>query len=393
MLRVQRIRASQSVGRGFRLTVLTIIVSFALPSASAVATVTDAAVLTTRVYEEDPAATTGFLTWDQNSLAHPNHFDVYAKPTVGPRFKVNAAGTSGRAGGIDGPTLAYQQFVRGSDIKFFNLKTRRRANPPSGVNTKQWEYWPRGFERPWLLFARLNVRARTRSIVLFNLLTHRSRVLDVVGEKKYVQPGQINGGTAVWVHWVSPARSRIFIYDIAKKTLTKVPNTKGYDWAPSVTENGTVYFERTGARCGSNPRIMRYQQASTPTTVVQLPSGIDMSSSYVFPLSDGRIQVLHDRIRCSNLRFGDDIYRFADDFTLTLSVTIVGSGSVTSSPAGIDCSPTCSHEFEPNTMVTLTAAPGVGSTFVGWSDPSCLGTDPCTLTMTSDTSITATFNP
>ena len=112
------------------------------------------------------------------------------------------------------------------------------------------------------MFARLNFATNTRSIILFNLLTHGSRVLDSVGQKQGVQPGQINGGIAVWVHWVSPGRSRIFIYDTANRALTKVPNTKGYDWAPSVTENGTVYFERTGASCGSNPRIMRSNRAA-----------------------------------------------------------------------------------------------------------------------------------
>ena len=96
-----------------------------------------------------------------------------------------------------------------------------------------------------------------------------------------------------------------------------------------------------------------------------------MSSSYVLPLNDGRIQVFHDRIKCSNLKLGSDIYRFVDDFTVSLTVVISGSGAVTSSPSGIDCPSTCTHEFEPNTPVTLTATPGLGSSFVGWSDPSC----------------------
>jgi Tol biopolymer transport system component len=129
----------------------------------------------------------------------------------------------------------------------------------------------------------------------------------------------MNDGIAVWVHLVSPGRSRIYVYDISTKKLTKVPNTKGYGWAPSVTPSGTVYFERSGLRCGSNPRIMRYARGATPTTVLQLPSGADMSTTYVSTLSDGSIQVLHERIKCNNPRFGSDIYRFIDDFTLRLS--------------------------------------------------------------------------
>ena len=243
------------------------------------------------------------------------------------------------------------------------------------------------------MFARQSIVTGARSIILFNLHTHASRVLDVVGGNKYVQPGQVNGGYAVWVHRVPPGRARVYVYDIANRKLTRVPNIRGYDWAPSVTENGTVYFERSGPRCGSNARIIRYPLGGPLTTVLSLPSGIDMTSTYVFPLDDGSIQVFHDRLRCSNLKFGDDIYRFVDDYTVTLSVTIVGSGTVTSAPAGISCTSVCSHEFEPYTTVTLTPTPGLGSTFMGWSDASCPGLDPCTLTPTSDTSITATFNP
>jgi hypothetical protein len=154
-----------------------------------------------------------------------------------------------------------------------------------------------------------------------------------------------------------------------------------------------VYFERVGRWCGSNARIMRYPRGGPIATVLALPSGIDLSSTYVSALDDGRIQVFHDRVRCSSLKFGDDIYRFVDDYTVTLSATILGSGTVTSSPPGISCTSMCSHEFEPKTTVTLTATPGLGSTFVGWSDASCPGTEPCTLMPTSDTSVTATFNP
>jgi hypothetical protein len=366
--------------------------ALALGVPSAVASVTDIPVRVTPARDVHPVAGAGFLAWVQNTRAHPDLFNVYVKPDGGSQFRVNLPGTEGSLGGIDGTTLAYQQFRSGSDIKFFNLKTHARSNPPRGVNTKHWEYWP-AFQRPWLLFARQNIVTGARSIILFNLQTHASRVLDVVGGNKYVQPGQLNGGDAVWVHWVPPGRSRVEIYDVANHKLTRVPNVRGYDWSPSVTENGTVYFERSGLRCGSNARIVRYPLGGPLATVLSLPKGIDLSSTYVFPLDDGSIQVFHDRIRCSNVKFGDDIYRFVDDYTVTLSVAIVGSGTVTSAPPGISCTSACSHEFEPNTTVTLTATPGLGSTFVGWSDASCPGTDPCTLMPTSDTSITATFNP
>ena len=43
-------------------------------------------------------------------------------------------------------------------------------------------------------------------------------------------------------------------------------------------------------------------------------------------------------------------------------------------------------------MVTLTATPAAGSTFAGWSGAGCSGTGACTVTMSSDQAVTATFN-
>jgi List-Bact-rpt repeat protein/PASTA domain-containing protein len=67
-----------------------------------------------------------------------------------------------------------------------------------------------------------------------------------------------------------------------------------------------------------------------------------------------------------------------------------GSGTVTSSPAGVDCGPTCSHAFDAGTPVTLTATPATGSVFSGWSG-ACSGTGLCDLTMDRANAVTATF--
>ncbi|HEY2311042.1 MAG TPA: hypothetical protein VGH46_08005 [Gaiellaceae bacterium] len=73
-------------------------------------------------------------------------------------------------------------------------------------------------------------------------------------------------------------------------------------------------------------------------------------------------------------------------------VTIeTGSGSVTSSPAGIDCGSTCSASFASGTSVTLTAAADSGSTFAGWSGGGCSGTGTCQVMLSAATSVTASF--
>src|SRR3990170_3323449 len=78
-------------------------------------------------------------------------------------------------------------------------------------------------------------------------------------------------------------------------------------------------------------------------------------------------------------------------FTLTVTKAGTGSGTVTSTPAGISCGTDCSEPYASGTAVTLTATPAAGSTFSGWSGGGCGGTASCTVTLTANTSVTATF--
>ena len=76
----------------------------------------------------------------------------------------------------------------------------------------------------------------------------------------------------------------------------------------------------------------------------------------------------------------------------TLQVDVSGNGSVQSSPAGIDCGATCSHDFDDGTTVILSAMPDLGSTFDGWSGGGCSGADDCAVTMGQARSVTAAFS-
>jgi cell division septation protein DedD len=73
-----------------------------------------------------------------------------------------------------------------------------------------------------------------------------------------------------------------------------------------------------------------------------------------------------------------------------VSVTVTGSGSVTSSPSGIDCGTTCSASFIRGTSVTLSAASSSGLfEFGGWGG-ACSGTGTCTVS--SAATVTASFH-
>ncbi|HEU4510649.1 MAG TPA: hypothetical protein VFR78_20635 [Pyrinomonadaceae bacterium] len=95
---------------------------------------------------------------------------------------------------------------------------------------------------------------------------------------------------------------------------------------------------------------------------------------------------------------------FADppaDGNLKVMKMGLGSGLVTSNPAGINCGTDCEKTFPASPSVQITASPDPGSTFVGWdvdqdadptTTPDCPGaTNPCTLTMNAHRSVRPVF--
>lgn len=79
---------------------------------------------------------------------------------------------------------------------------------------------------------------------------------------------------------------------------------------------------------------------------------------------------------------------------LTAQFAGPGTGSITSSPAGLTCATTCSASFASGTMVTITAVPN--GTFGGWGNcdtTSGPNLTVCTInSLTANRTITATFN-
>lgn len=74
-----------------------------------------------------------------------------------------------------------------------------------------------------------------------------------------------------------------------------------------------------------------------------------------------------------------------------LEVFVSGSGSVVSTPNGINCPRrSCSAGYPNQTVVTLTPKPGNGWIFSGWSG-SCTGTAACSLALTGNRTVNANF--
>ena len=83
----------------------------------------------------------------------------------------------------------------------------------------------------------------------------------------------------------------------------------------------------------------------------------------------------------------------AATYALNVSKSGTGTGTVSSSPAGISCGATCSASYTSGTVITLTAAATSGA-FAGWSGyAGCSSANPCIFAMpATPVNLTATFN-
>jgi List-Bact-rpt repeat protein len=73
----------------------------------------------------------------------------------------------------------------------------------------------------------------------------------------------------------------------------------------------------------------------------------------------------------------------------TLKVSVTGTGKVTAS--GIDCPTDCEEQYDSGTTVQLTATPGSGMTLTSWGGDCSGAATTCSLVMSSDKTVSATF--
>lgn len=297
---------------------LGLLLGIALLAVTASAATTPTPVKATARNEATPAAGGDYLAWAKSRRGRPRVLDVWAQQQGKAAFKVNAPRSTGWAGGIDGGTLVFQQVKRGnSDIRFFNLATRRRRNAPSGVNTRRWEWHPT-ISGPWLLYSRgFAFGSGAKFVILRNLLTAEQRVLDASQSRTaMLQAGQVSGNYAVWTRCTTRTTCTVFRYDIATGSATQMPSTGQVLYGASVTPAGAVYYGRSGPQCGAKVELVKTTLEGTTLVLYTFPSGQDFSVSYAAPLitlppgPTTTTRIYYDRAVCRTGR--TDVYLTTD---------------------------------------------------------------------------------
>jgi peptidoglycan/xylan/chitin deacetylase (PgdA/CDA1 family) len=148
--------------------------------------------------------------------------------------------------------------------------------------------------------------------------------------------------------------------------------------------SGTVTSSPTGINCGTTCTANFSYNSSVTLTAYPATGSSFTGWSGAGCSGTGSCHVTMGAARTVTATFT------LNKYLLTISPEGNGSGTVTSSPSGVNCGSTCSASFDYNTTVTLTANPATGSTFSGWSGL-CTGTGSCEVTMSAARSVTATF--
>ena len=89
-----------------------------------------------------------------------------------------------------------------------------------------------------------------------------------------------------------------------------------------------------------------------------------------------------------------DVDPITTTYTLTVNKAGTATGDIVSVPNAINCDSTCSSQagtFASGATMILAAFPAPGKVFAGWSG-GCSGTANCSISLSSNTSVTATFN-
>lgn len=180
--------------------------------------------------------------------------------------------------------------------------------------------------------------------------------------------------------------------------------------AAGLAVNGTSIFWSVGPPTNAIGRANLDGTGANPTFISGLltPLALAADNNYVYwsqgsgPKTIARANVDGSGVNASFLSTSvtSNIYGIAvspagsapPKYALSVTKAGTGAGTVTSSPAGVECGATCSAEYDSGTSVTLTAAPASGSNFTGWAGACAGAAATCTVTMSQAQSVTATFD-
>lgn len=175
-----------------------------------------------------------------------------------------------------------------------------------------------------------------------------------------------------------------FLTMVRDKSVTATFSLNTYTLTATMIGSGSGILSALGLSCISDSCTGNYLY-NTPVTITATPAtystfsfwtGCDSASSNtcIVTMTDNRSVSAAFTLKT---------------YALTVGKSGTGTGTVTA--LGINCGTDCGENYIYGTGVTLTASANTGSTFAGWTDCDSVSSNDCSVTMTSNKTVSAAF--
>jgi uncharacterized repeat protein (TIGR02543 family) len=203
----------------------------------------------------------------------------------------------------------------------------------------------------------------------------------------------------------SVGNAHISYIDWDNEYLKYVTNASGVWGSPVTVDNSGSIDGRTSIAIDSSDHVhisyfdwygqnLKYATNATGiwvTNTIDSTGDVGRDSSIGVDLLSGVVHISYYDATNHDLKHAAT-NKSVDRYTLIVSKSGSGSGTITGSLSVINCGAVCRESYDKGTRVTLSAVPDVNSTFTGWSGGGCSGTGTCQVTLGGDTNITADFS-
>jgi len=160
--------------------------------------------------------------------------------------------------------------------------------------------------------------------------------------------------------------------------------TQNYQLNVSLNGSGTVVSSPIGINCG-NDCSEQYLQGTAITLNANPATGYQFSGWSGACSGSGSCSIQMNSNQTVTATFSQD-----GEHTFRLNTAVTGSGTITSSPGGINCGTDCAEDYSEDSQVTLQATAAEGFAFNGWSGD-CSGSSTCVVNMNADRTVSADF--
>jgi hypothetical protein len=145
--------------------------------------------------------------------------------------------------------------------------------------------------------------------------------------------------------------------------------------------SGQVVSNPAGIDCGAD--CSQNYSSGTLVTLTPLPGTGSVFAGWTgnSDCTDGSVTMNANKSCTANFALNQAL----------LTVTVNGTGTVDSTSSGMTCGSSCTFALSLGSTITLRATPSTGTSFAGWTGAGCQGTGDCTITLSTDQSVAASF--